>query len=66
MVGADQESLPHVRHVEQAGGGAYVQMLRQNAVLILDRHVVAGETGHLRAKRDMQRMQRRLLERNGS
>jgi hypothetical protein len=53
--GADQD-LPHVRDVEQAGIGAGVQVLLHDAHLVLDRHVVAGKSGHARAKLEVQGM----------
>ena len=40
---AGQAELAHVRYVEQAGGGAGVQVLGQYTGRILDRHGIAGE-----------------------
>jgi hypothetical protein len=38
--------LAHVRDIEQAGGGAAMQMLGEDASLILHRHGVTGERHH--------------------
>ena len=65
VVGPDQERLAHVRDVEQAGRAAGMGVLGNDAVGILDRHVVAGERHHAGAARDMQRVQRRDRERCG-
>ena len=54
--------LAHMRDVEQAGGGAGVQMFLQHAGGVLHRHVVAGERHHLAAAGDVQRVQRRLFQ----
>ena len=60
MVGALDQRLAHMRNVEQAGAFAGVQVLGQHAHGIVDRHVVAGESAHARAKLDMESMKRRL------
>ena len=49
-----QRNLSHMRHVEQAGGFARMQMLFENAQRILQRHRIAGERHHASAKLDMQ------------
>ena len=65
VVGADEERLAHVRDVEQAGRAAHMIVLGDDAVGVLHRHVVAGERHHAGAARDMQRVQRGLLQRRG-
>ncbi len=54
--------LPHMRHIEQAGGLARMQMFLDEAFGVSHRHVVAGEGHHLGAKLQMQRVQRRALQ----
>ncbi len=61
-VGSFQIGLTHVRDVEQAGGGAGVQVFGQNAGRKLHRHVVAGERNHARAQLHMQRVKRRAQQ----
>ncbi len=56
------DDLAHVGHVEEAGGGAGLQMFLHDAGRILHRHVIAGEGHHAGAERQMQRMQRGFLE----
>jgi hypothetical protein len=63
MVGPDQERLPHVRDVEQAGLGPRVLVLPEDAQRVLDGHLVAGERHHLGAQRHVQRVKRRAVER---
>ena len=57
--------LAHVRDVEQAGGGAGLGMLGQDAGRILHRHFVAGERHEARAQLAMQIVKRCALERAG-
>ena len=52
-----------MRHVEEAGAGARVEMLGEHARRILHRHVVAGEGHHAGAERHMGAVQRRRLQR---
>ena len=63
MVGALDQRLTHMRNIEQPGRFAGVEVLGEDAGRILDRHVVAGEGPHARAKLDMQSMERRLQDR---
>jgi hypothetical protein len=56
------DDLAHVRHVEQAGGSARMQMFLQNAGGILHRHVIAGKGHHAGAKLQMERVKRGLLQ----
>ena len=49
-------------HIEQAGGGAGMQMLLQDPGRILDRHLIAGERHHAGPARQMQRMERRARQ----
>jgi len=51
--GAGKDRLPHVRNVEQPRFFARVQMLRDRAGGIVQRHVVAGEGRHARAEPPM-------------
>ena len=57
------DDLSHMRHVEQPCRFARVQMLLEHAGLILHRHCIGGERHHARAKLDMQRVERRMLQR---
>ena len=57
-----QPHLAHVRDVEQAGRGAGLGMLGQDAGRILHRHLVAGEGHEARAELAMQGVERRALE----
>jgi hypothetical protein len=57
MIGPDQEALAHMGDVEQAGGAAGVGVLGDDAVRILDRHVIARERHHAGATREMQPVQ---------
>ena len=50
--------------VEQAGRGARVLVLLQDADCILHRHAVAGERHQFRVMRDMQIVQRKAGERH--
>ena len=63
MLGALEQRLAHMGNVEQPGGFAGMQVLGQDSRGILDRHVVAGERPHARAKLDMQGVERGLLGR---
>ncbi|MPN51727.1 hypothetical protein SDC9_199376 [bioreactor metagenome] len=54
--------LAHVGHVEQAGGGAGVQVFLHHAGRVLHRHLVAGERHHAGAERQVQRVKRGFLE----
>ena len=56
----DQPQLAHVRHVEQAGGVAGMQMLGHQAVRVLHRHGITGKRHHARAEFHMQIIQRRV------
>ena len=58
---AAKPDLAHVGDVEQAGRVAGVPMLLDDAVAVLDRHLVAGERHHARAQLLVQRVQRRLF-----
>jgi hypothetical protein len=57
--------LAHVGDVEQAGRGARVLVLLQDAGGVLHGHAVAGERHQFRAMRDMQIVQRKAGERPG-
>jgi hypothetical protein len=57
-----QRDLAHVGDVEQTGGGAGMQMFLQHPGRVLHGHVIAGERHHLRAAREMQRVQWRLFQ----
>ena len=63
VVGAEQERLAHVRDVEQAGLGAGVGVLGQDAGEVLHRHLVAGKGDESGAACGVARVQRRLPER---
>ena len=63
MIGALEQRLAHMGNVEQPGGFAGVEVLGEDSRGILDRHVVAGERPHARAKLDMQGVERGLLGR---
>lgn len=56
--------LPHMGHIEQTRRVACMLVLLDDAVRVLYRHLVASKRHHARAKPQMQRMQRRLLERS--
>ena len=60
MIGirADEHHLAHVRDIEQAGLGAGVGVLLEDAGRVLHRHLVAGEGHHLGAEGDVQVVQR--------
>ena len=60
VVGGFDQRLPHMRNIEQPGALTRAQMLGEDASWKLDRHIVAGERRHARAKLDMQGMERRL------
>jgi hypothetical protein len=51
-----------MRHVEETGGSAGVQVLLEDAAPELDRHLVTGKRSEARAELDVQRMERRALE----
>ncbi len=53
-----QNHLPHVGHVEEASALARPLVLAHDAERVLNRHVVAGERRHARAKRDVHRVER--------
>ena len=63
VIGSDQEGLPHVRDVEQAGSGAGVQVLFEDAQRVLHGHLVARERHHLGTQRHMLRVERRASQR---
>ena len=54
-----QESLAHVRHIEQAGVLAREKMLGDNAAAVIHRQFIAGERRHAAAQRDMAGVKRR-------
>ena len=54
-----QPRLPHMRNVEQTGGGAHMSVLLDDARRVLNRHLVASEGHKSRAEFAMQRVQRR-------
>ncbi len=56
-----ERDLAHMRDVEQAGAGAGVTVLRQQAGGVMQRHVVAGKRHHPRAAAQVQGVQRRAL-----
>ena len=62
---AFERDLPHMRDVEQAAGGAGVQMFFYDAIGILHGHFEAGERHHFAVQADMQVVKRRALEGNG-
>jgi hypothetical protein len=53
-----------MRHVEETGSGANMEMLLQNSVPVLNWHLVAGERHHARIEFDMQSMEGRPLKRS--
>jgi len=57
-----EPDLAHVGDVEQAGRVAGVLVLLDDAVAVLDRHLVAGKGHHTRAQLAVQRVQRRLFQ----
>ena len=59
------DHLSHVGDVKETGRGARMQVFLHHAERILHRHVVAGERHHPGAERQMQRMQRGVLEGRG-
>ena len=60
-----QDHLAHMGHVEEAGGGAGLEMFLQNAGRILHGHVVTGKGHHAGAKRYVQGVERRGFQRGG-
>ena len=63
--GAGEAELAHVRDVEEPGPRPRVQVLGDDAGLVLHRHLVAGERHHPRAVRDMEIVKRRAQQRRG-
>ena len=63
VVGAFDQRLTHMRNVEQPSRLAGVKMLGEDPGRVLDRHVVASERRHARAKLDMQSVKRGCLVR---
>ena len=61
-VGPGQLNLPHVRHVEQAGGGAHGQMFGRDAA-VFHGHVPATVRHHAGAEGDVSGVQGSLLQR---
>ena len=61
VVAALDQRLTHMRNVEQASSLASMEVLGEDPGRVLDRHVVARERRHARAKLDMQGVERRLL-----
>ena len=59
MVRPDQECLPEIGDIEQAGMLARVLVLGDGAVRIFARYFIAGERHHAGAARTVQRVQRR-------
>ena len=59
---AAQAQLAHVRDVEQRGRLPALPVLGQDAVRVVDRHLVARERHHLGAELDMQIVQRGVPE----
>ena len=59
-----ERDLPHVGDIEQAGGGAGVEMFLQHAGGVLHRHLVACEGHDLAAARHMQIVQRNTVQRS--
>ncbi len=56
------DNLAHVRHVEETGGGAGVDVFLEDAGGILHRHVIAGKRHHAGAELQMERMKRGLFQ----
>jgi hypothetical protein len=54
--------LAHVRDIEQAGSGAGLCVLGQDAGGVLHRHLVAGERDQAGAQFPVQRVERRAFE----
>ena len=63
MVGPDEESLAHMRDVEEPGMLPRPVVFREDAGRVLHRHIVAREGHHAGARRDMLRMKRGLQKR---
>ena len=57
-VRADQPQLAHVRHVEQAGAAAGVQVFGHQSGRVLHRHGIAGKRHHARTEFYMQAIER--------
>ena len=62
-LGAAQPDLTHMRDIEEAGLGARVQVLGDDAGGVLHRHLVAGERHHFGAARAVQLIQGRATQR---
>ena len=60
---AGEAQLAHMRHVEEAGPRAGVQMLGEDAGRVVHRHLIAGKRHHAGAERPMERVKRRALQR---
>ncbi len=63
VTGALDQRLAHMRHVEQPRRLAGMEMLRHHPGRKLDRHLVAGESGHAGAELDVQSVKGRLANR---
>ena len=61
VVAALDQRLTHMRNVEQPSSLTSVEVLGEDPGRVLDRHVVARERRHARAKLDVQGVERRLL-----
>ncbi len=60
---AAQADLSHMRNIEEAGLGAGMKVLGDDAGRVLHRHLVPSEPDHAGAAPEVQLMQRRLLQR---
>jgi len=62
-LGTAQPDLTHMRNIEEAGLGAGVQVLGDDAARVLHRHLIAGERHHFGAARAVQLIQGRATQR---
>jgi hypothetical protein len=58
-----KDRLAHMGHIEEACGAPRMQRFGDDALLILQWHLVAGERRHARAEPPMQRIKRKLRQR---
>ena len=60
VVAALDQRLTHVRNIKQTGGFASMEVLGEDSGRVSNRHVVARERRHARAKLDVQSVERCL------